>query len=173
MLSSYPVACSGGRGRGDRADIQVIRRRPPLGGSAITIEAAMLKLRQIEHDILARGKVDGPELEELRQQLYVDGKMHREEADFLVGLDRRMQHRTPAFVQFFYQAIKDHMLTDGWIDAQDVAWLRKVLFADRKIEDEERKFLHELRGEAKNTSREFQVLFDQSMKRPQEQHTCG
>jgi hypothetical protein len=133
----------------------------------------MLKLRQIEHDILARGKVDGPELEDLRQQLYADGKIDRVEADFLVGLRERVQHRTPAFVQFFYQAIKDHMLRDGWIDAQDAAWLRKVLLADGKIDDEQRKFLHELHGEAKNTSREFQALFDESMKQPQEQHTCG
>jgi hypothetical protein len=48
-----------------------------------------------------------------------------------------------------------------------------MLFADGKLEDEERKFLHELKGEAKHVSREFEVLFGESMKQPPEQRTCG
>jgi hypothetical protein len=133
----------------------------------------MLKLRQIEHDILATGKVDGPELQLLRRELFVHGKIGRQGADFLVELHKRVQHRTPAFEQFFYQAIKDHILTHGRIDAEESAWLRRMLLADGKIDDEERKFLHELKGEAKQISPEFEVLFEESMKQSQEQHTCG
>jgi len=105
--------------------------------------------------------------------LYAGGKIDRQEADFLVELHKRVQHMTPAFEHFFYQAIKDHILADGRIDAEDAVWLRQMLFADGKIEDEERKFLHELKGEAKQVSREFEVLFDEGMKQPQERHTCG
>ena len=133
----------------------------------------MLKLRQIEHDILANGRVEGHELEVLRRELYADGKIGRPEADFLVELHKRVQHKTPAFEKFFYQAIKNHILKDGRIDAEEAAWLRQMLFADRKIDDEERKFLHEVKGEAKQVSREFEQLFAESMKQPQEQHTCG
>jgi hypothetical protein len=133
----------------------------------------MLKLRQLERDVLATGKIDGPELDLLRRQLYVDGKIDRPNADFLVELHKRVQRLSPAFEQFFYQAIKDHILADGWIDGQNAAWLRRMLCADGKIDDEERKFLHELRGEAKNVSREFERLFAECMKQPQEQHTCG
>ncbi len=133
----------------------------------------MLKLRHIEQDILATGKVDTPELEVLHQELYAHGKIERQEADFLVELHKRVQHLTPAFEQFFYRAIKDHILADGRIDAEEAAWLRQMLFADGKIDDEERKFLHELKGEAKQVSREFQVMFEESMKQPPEQHTCG
>jgi hypothetical protein len=42
-----------------------------------------------------------------------------------------------------------------------------------KIDDEERKFLHELRGEARHVSPEFDLLFTESMKQPPEQHTSG
>jgi hypothetical protein len=133
----------------------------------------MLKLRQIEQDILATGKVDGPELEMLRRELYAHGKIERPEADLLVELHKRVQHLTPAFEQLFYQAIKDHILAQGRIDAEEAAWLRRMLFADGKIDDEERKFLHELKGEAKQVSREFDVLFGESMKQPPEQRTCG
>jgi hypothetical protein len=132
-----------------------------------------LKLRQIEQDILATGKIDGPELEVLRRHLYVDGKIDRPRADFLVELYKRLQHKTPAFEQFFYQAVKNHILTNGRIDAEEAAWLRQMVFADGKIADEERKFLHELKGEAKQVGREFDVLFAESMKQPAEQRTCG
>ena len=133
----------------------------------------MLKLRQLGQDILATGKVDGPELERLRRELYAHGKIERPEADFLVELHKRVQHPTPAFEQFFYQAMKDHILAHGRIDAEEAAWLQRMLFEDGKIDDQERKFLHELKGEAKQVSREFEVLFEESMKQPQEQRTCG
>jgi uncharacterized tellurite resistance protein B-like protein len=133
----------------------------------------MLNLREIEQTILANGRVDGPELEALRRQLYAGGKIERREADFLVVLHKRVQHLTPAFEQFFYQAIKNHILAHGRIDAEETAWLRQMLFADGKIDDEERKFLRELKGEARQVSPEFEVLFDESMKQPPEQRTCG
>jgi hypothetical protein len=134
---------------------------------------AMVNLRKLEQDILANGRVDGHELETLRRELYAGGKIDREKADFLVELHKRVQHMTPAFDHFFYQAIKDHILGHGRISAEETAWLRRMLFADGKIKDEERKFLHELKGEAKETSPEFEALFKESMKEPPEQHTSG
>ena len=133
----------------------------------------MLKLNQLEKEIMDRGKVDGIELDALHRQAYANGKPDRPKADFLVELHKRVQHMTPAFEQFFYQAVKDHILADGCIDAEEAAWLRRMLFADGKIDDQERKFLHELKGEAKVASREFEALFKECMKQPMEQHTCG
>src|SRR6185503_16102947 len=136
-------------------------------------ENQVMQLREIEQAILANGKVDGPELEALRRQLYASGKVERREADFLVELHKRVQHLSPAFEKFFYQAIKDHILAHGRIDAEEAAWLRQMLFADGNIKDEERKFLHELKGEAKKVSLEFETLFAECMKEAHEQHTCG
>src|SRR5947209_1885446 len=133
----------------------------------------MLKLRQVEQDIMATGKVNPTELELLRQELHARGGIDRQGADFLVELHKRVQHKNPAFDQFFYRAIKDHILAHGRINAEETSWLRRMLFADGKIDDQERKFLHELKGEAKQISREFEVLFEESMKQPQEQRTCG
>ena len=133
----------------------------------------MKELRELEQEILANGKVDSPELELLRAKLYSGGKIDRERADFLVELHKRVQHPNPAFEEFFYRAIKDHMLAPGKIGVDDTAWLRRMFFADGKFEDEERKFLHELKGEAKHVSHDFEVLFQQSMKLPPEQRTNG
>jgi hypothetical protein len=133
----------------------------------------MPHFRQIEQDILATGRVDSDALGVLRQALYVDGEIDRLAADFLIQLHKRVQHLTPAFEHFFYQALKDHILADGRIDAEEAAWLRQSLLAEARINDQERKLLHELKGEARQVSREFEVLFAERMKRPPEQHTCG
>src|SRR5436305_13192743 len=109
----------------------------------------MLRLRELEERVVANGRVEGHEVEALRQALYADGKIDRREADVLVELHKRVQHRTPAFEQFFYQAIKDHILADGRISAREADWLRQMLFADGKIDDEERKFLHQRKRAAR------------------------
>src|SRR5579863_8078448 len=72
----------------------------------------MPQLQNIEQAILANGRVDGPELEALRL-LFASGKIERRQADSLVELHKRVQHRTPAFEKFFYQAIKDYILAQG------------------------------------------------------------
>jgi len=105
--------------------------------------------------------------------VYADGTIDRTKADFLVALHKQVRHSTPAFERFFYKAIKDHLLADGWIDAADTAWLRRMLYGDGKIDDEERKFLHGLKQTAKKVSREFERLFAECMQRPQEEHTCA
>src|SRR6478736_750543 len=128
----------------------------------------MTNWRQLEAAILANGRVETPELEALRRELYAAGKIDRRAADFLVELHKRVQRKTPAFEHFFYQAIKDHILADGRIGAGEAAWLRQMLFADGKIGDAERKFLHEVKGEARQVGPEFEALFKECMKQPQE-----
>src|SRR5947209_12253892 len=119
--------------------------------------SAMADLRALEEKILANGRVDTSELEILRRELYADGRIDRKEADFLVELHKRVQNKTPAFEHFFYQAIKAHILEDGRIDTEEAAWLRRMVFADGKVDDQERKLLHELKGEAKHVSPEFEA----------------
>lgn len=121
------------------------------------------QLRQIEQTILAKGKVDSQDLDSLRRLLHANSPIDRPQADFLVELHKRLQHRTPDFEQFFFQAIKGYLLADGWIDAEHAGWLRRMLYSDGKIGDDERKFLHELKGEVKHVSREFELLLAQSM----------
>lgn len=133
----------------------------------------MQELRRIEQDILARGKVDGDHIEALRLALYAGGAVGRPAADFLVELHKRVQRPNPAFEHLFYRAITDHVLVNGRIDAEEAAWLREVLFANGTLRDEDRKFLHELKGQAGHACAEFEALFAEAMKTPQERHTSG
>lgn len=133
----------------------------------------MQPLSQIKQEILAKGKVDSHELEVLRLQLYADGQIDRRSVEFLVELHKRVQYHTPAFERFFFQAVKDHLLKDGHIGTESAVWLRVVLFTEAQLSDQERKLLHELKGEARHVCPEFEEMFEEGMKLPQEQHTCG
>jgi hypothetical protein len=133
----------------------------------------MTDLQRLEEELIANGRVEGHELRLLRGVLYADGKIDRREADFLVELHKRVPHRTHGFERFFYNAIKAHVLEDGRIGAEETAWLRQMIFFDDKIDDEERQFLHELRGEARQDSPEFQALFKELSKEPPERRTSG
>ena len=124
----------------------------------------MTDLRKLKQDILANGKVDGPELELLRNALYADGKIGKQEADFLVDLHKGIQRVTPAFEQFFYQAMKDYALADGSIGKGEADWLRRMLLTNGRIDDRKKQFLHEVRGEARLISPEFQKLYDECLK---------
>jgi hypothetical protein len=134
---------------------------------------AMVTLREFEQRFLTEDAIRGHELQELRDLLYEDGKISRNEADFLVELYKRVHTRTPEFRQFFYNAIKDHILSDGRINAEETAWLRQMIFHDERVRDEERQFLTRLKGEAKATCPEFEELFRECMNQPMEQRTSG
>ena len=55
----------------------------------------MLSIREIEQRILANGKIDGQEIEELKEIIYKDGKVDRKEADLLVVLHKRGARASP------------------------------------------------------------------------------
>jgi hypothetical protein len=109
----------------------------------------------------------------LRRSLYASGKIDRRGIDFVVEIHKRVQHATPAFEHFFYEAIKDHILANGQIDAEETTWLRRMLVADSKFKDEERRFLHDFKGEAKQVGREFEALLAECIMQPSEQRMCG
>lgn len=131
----------------------------------------MQELQRIEHDILAKGKVDSDHLDELRAALHAGGSVGRPAAEFLVGLRKRVAHPNPALERLVFQTLKDCVLADGRVGAGEAEWLRAVLLADGAVRDEERKFLHELRGEAGHSSPAFEALFAEAMAMPQERHT--
>jgi hypothetical protein len=132
----------------------------------------VLSLRQVQQDVLTNGRIEGHHLAVLRQELYAGGKIDRRGADILVELHKRVQHHQPEFERFFYSAVKDYALQGGRIDAEKTNWLSAMLTPGDWIKDEDRKLLHELKGEAKQLCPEFESFFAENMKRPQERHSC-
>lgn len=93
----------------------------------------MVDLRQpVQHIFANGGRAHG---EDSRQALYAaDSKIDRGKANIMAVLHKRLQQPNPGFHQFFYQAIKDRILADGRIGAEEATWLRRMLIADGKID---------------------------------------
>lgn len=130
----------------------------------------MQSLLRIERDILATGRIDSGHLEALRLALYSGAEISRPAADLLVRLRGRVQYPDSGFERLFYRAIKDHVLRDGPVDAEQSAWLRHNLFSGAEITDEEQAFLRGVIGETDLLSREILVLLAEAMRFPQERN---
>jgi uncharacterized tellurite resistance protein B-like protein len=121
--------------------------------------------------LLADGVIDDTEVKILRRELWDDGKIDKEEVDFLIDLRNTAQKKakggelSPAFENLFFKAIEDNVMADGVIDTKEANWLRKMLFADGKIDAREKKFLQKIKKEAKKVSPAFQTLYDDCMRK--------
>jgi uncharacterized membrane protein YebE (DUF533 family) len=108
--------------------------------------------------LLADGKIDETEVKVLKKELYADGKIDAGEVKFLIDLREAAQKKAKArkqpvgaaFERLFFKAIEDNVLRDGKIDEAEVRWLRNMLFADGKIDANERRFLATLKKKAKD-----------------------
>ena len=107
---------------------------------------------------LADGKIDTKETGILRKELFADGKIDKSELDFLNELRNSAQSYVHDFMQLFIDGVKANILADGDISDTEANWLRKAIFADGKVDADEKRLLTELRAAAKKTSAGFQQL---------------
>jgi uncharacterized tellurite resistance protein B-like protein len=116
--------------------------------------------------ILADGQIDDTEVKILKKELFADKKIDKEEAEFLVELRNKAQKKAketginPAFEKLFFTALETHILEDGVIDADEARFLESLIFADKKVDDNEKKFLAKLKKTATQTCPEFEALFE-------------
>jgi uncharacterized tellurite resistance protein B-like protein len=119
--------------------------------------------------LLADGKIDEAEVKVLKKILWADGKIDRDEVKFLIDLRNTAQKKAkgadllPAFERLFFQAIKENVLADGKISGKEATWLRAMLFADGKIDANEKKFLTQLKKSAESHSPAFDKLYAECM----------
>jgi uncharacterized membrane protein YebE (DUF533 family) len=119
--------------------------------------------------LLADGKIDDTEVKVIKKELYADGKIDKKEVEFLIELRNAAQKKakgaalSTAFENLFFKAIQDNVLDNGIISAKETTWLRKMLFADGKIDDNEKKFLKKLKGAATKIAPAFDALYEECM----------
>ncbi len=109
--------------------------------------------------ILADQRVGELETAILRRAVLADGKVDREEVEFLVALKREAVSVHPDFDRLLFDTLKRVGLADGVISDAEARWLRKTLFADRQATPAEVAFLTDLRRAAKSVSPEFEALY--------------
>ena len=68
-----------------------------------------------------------------------------------------------SFEKMFFKAIEENVLKDGQIDAAEAKWLEAMLFADGKIDDNEKQFLTRLKKAARSCP-EFDALCAKCLK---------
>lgn len=107
---------------------------------------------------LADGRIDTKETAILRAELFADGKIDKSELEFLADLRNSAKSCVRDFIDLFIDGVKAHVLADGDISATEANWLRKAIFADTKVDEDEKRLLTELRAGAKKTSPEFDKL---------------
>ena len=108
--------------------------------------------------LLADGSIDAAETAALRAEILADGVVDREEVEFLTDLRNSARQSSPEFIAFFFDAVAQHLLADGKLDAEEAVLARRILFADGVIDDAERAFMKGLRAKAKAISTEFEAL---------------
>ncbi|GIW84418.1 MAG: hypothetical protein WHU94_00990 [Thermogemmata sp.] len=114
--------------------------------------------------LLADGKIDTREVEILRRSLFADARIDKSELEFLADLRKSAKSTVKEFMKLFIEAVKNHMLADGVITDTEAAWLRKTIFADKKVDADEIELLKELKRSAKKTSPEFDKLYNECVK---------
>jgi hypothetical protein len=107
---------------------------------------------------LADGTIDDREVSILRDELFADGEIDESELEFLGELRNEAEGASPAFMGLYAQAVKAHVLADGDISDAETAWLRKAIFADGRVDADEKRLLQELKGQARSTAPSFQQL---------------
>ena len=121
--------------------------------------------------LLADGQIDDKECSALKRELWEDGKIDKNEVKFLIELRNQAQKKAkalkaevnPTFTKLFFKAIEDNVLKDGTISGSEAKWLRDMLFADGKIDDDEKKFLTKIKKAATKTSPAFEALYTECM----------
>jgi uncharacterized tellurite resistance protein B-like protein len=114
--------------------------------------------------LLADGKIDTREVEILRKSLFADARIDKSELEFLADLRKSAKSTVKEFMKLFIEAVKNHMLADGVITDTEAVWLRKTIFADNKVDADEIQLLKELKQSAKQTSPEFDKLYNECVK---------
>lgn len=114
---------------------------------------------RLKADILADGVIDANEVDVLRKEIYADGVVDAAEMALLVALRNEADSTCEEFEEFFFEAAEKNLLADQVIDADEVKWLREVIFADGIVDDREKAFLRTLRDKAKSLDDGFATLF--------------
>lgn len=114
--------------------------------------------------LLSDGRIDLKETTIIREEIFADDRVDKSELEFLFSLRKEAESCVQAFNDLFFAAVKKHMLSDGAISAAEAKWLRKMIFADGSIDDDEKKLMQALKQEARDLSTEFNQLYDECMK---------
>lgn len=135
-----------------------------------TISSGEQRLAELFSAVVEDGKVDAAEVKQMRTRLYADGRIDREEADFLFAVNDAVSgaENDAGWETLFVEAITDHVLSDevspGVLDEDEEAYLLGKIKADGSVDAIELQLLVNLVANAQETSESFQAFVLNSVK---------
>jgi hypothetical protein len=116
----------------------------------------MANLDQLKKELLADGIIDSEEVKTIKSVIYEDGKIDKDEADFLFELNDAVsgKNNAPEWKDLFVDAITAFVLEDevspNEIDSDEADYLYKQIKGDGQVDDNERALLENIKAKAKN-----------------------
>lgn len=116
----------------------------------------MAHLEQLKKDLLADGIIDAEEVKTIKEVIYEDGKIDKDEADFLFELNDAVsgKENAPEWKSLFIDAITSFMLEDevspNEIDDEEANYLYNQIKGDGQVDETERALLENLKAKSKN-----------------------
>jgi len=112
----------------------------------------MKSLKQLKAEILEDNIIDANEVKEIESVIYEDGKIDKEEADFLFELNDVVSGKSnhKSWEELFIRAIASFVLDDdssnGEIDEDESSYLFDKIKGDGKIDNTEMNLLNHLKS---------------------------
>lgn len=116
----------------------------------------MANLEELKKELLADGIIDAAEVQTIKEVIYEDGKIDKEEADFLFEINDAVsgKENAPEWKTLFVDAITAYLLEDetspGEIDDDEAKELYDQIKGDGQVDDTERALLENLKAKSKN-----------------------
>lgn len=116
----------------------------------------MANLEELKKELLADGIIDAAEVQTIKEVIYEDGKIDKEEADFLFEINDAVsgKENAPEWKTLFVDAITSYFLEDetspGEIDDDEAKELYEQIKGDGQVDDTERALLENLKAKSKN-----------------------
>jgi uncharacterized tellurite resistance protein B-like protein len=126
----------------------------------------MSGLQDLHDELLCDGRITDNEVAVIRDYLHRDGRLDLEDVKLLIELLSGAREVCPAFDELFFPVLKQVLLEDGRIGADEQFYLLKMLYADGVVRESEKQFLRELRAEVRETTPEFEQLCETALAAP-------
>lgn len=116
----------------------------------------MANLNELKKELLADGIIDAAEVKTIKEAIYEDGKIDKEEAEFLFDINDAVSEKenAPEWKELFINAITSFMLEDetspNEIDDDEAKYLYEKIKGDGQVDELERALLENLKAKSNN-----------------------
>jgi hypothetical protein len=128
-------------------------------------------LGELAEDILADGIIDAAEVAKIKERIYEDGVIDREEADFLFQLNDGAsgKENDPSWKDLFVEALTDHVLKDevspDVLDEDESKYLIEKIEGDGQVDDVELELIVNVTAKAKKCAPSFNAFVLDAVKK--------